>query len=235
VPEILSRLGLGSDEGHATGGVMQRFNNSLKTVVPRGVLPLVLGMARTTPVRRFQRHNGCMVAPLQSPETRAVALPNNQIGAIRLNIQGREPFGRVRPGAEARALLQEIAAEFEPLVLPGGTTPIVDWVRPVEDLFGAEHHPDLPDLLIRFRDDLGVLEACESPRLGCVRVPLNRIYNPRTGDHTDVSRLWLRTPEVRAGARLPEANAIDVAPTVLKMLGVPVPNWMDGRPLPAVA
>ena len=40
---------------------------------------------------------------------------------------------------------------------------------------------------------------------------------------------------MRPGALLPEANSIDVAPTVLKMLGVPVPNWMNGQPLPAVA
>jgi len=235
MPEIVSRMGLGSDEGRASSGIMRRFNNSLKTVVPRAVLPLVYRMAETGPVRRFQQHNGCMVSPLQSPETQAAALPNNRIGAVRLNLQGREPFGRIAPGAEAKALLKDIAAEFESLVLPGSTTPIIEWARPIEDVFSAEHHPDLPDLLVRFRDDLGVLETCESPRLGRIRVPLNRSYNPRTGDHTKTSRLWLKTPEVRPGALLPEANSIDVAPTVLKMLGVPVPNWMDGQPLPAVA
>ena len=34
-----------------------------------------------------------------------------------------------------------------------------------------------------------------------------------------------------AGARLTEVRALDVAPTVLALLGAPIPEWMEGRPL----
>ncbi len=38
---------------------------------------------------------------------------------------------------------------------------------------------------------------------------------------------------VPAGTKLGEARAIDIAPTVLALLGVPTPVWMEGRPLEA--
>ena len=35
-----------------------------------------------------------------------------------------------------------------------------------------------------------------------------------------------------AGLALGELRNVDVAPTVLALLGVPVPDWMEGRPIP---
>ena len=40
---------------------------------------------------------------------------------------------------------------------------------------------------------------------------------------------------VQPGATLGEVRVIDVAPTVLALLGAPVPEWMEGRRLPELA
>jgi arylsulfatase A-like enzyme len=37
---------------------------------------------------------------------------------------------------------------------------------------------------------------------------------------------------VAAGARPGTVRAVDVAPTVLALLGVPIPDWMEGQPIP---
>jgi hypothetical protein len=37
---------------------------------------------------------------------------------------------------------------------------------------------------------------------------------------------------VAAGARPGTVRAIDVAPTVLTLLAQPIPDWMEGRPIP---
>jgi arylsulfatase A-like enzyme len=39
---------------------------------------------------------------------------------------------------------------------------------------------------------------------------------------------------VPAGLALGEVRSIDVAPTVLGLLGAPIPAWMEGRPIPAL-
>ena len=110
------------------------------------------------------------------------------------------------------------------------------------ELFGDGSHPDLPDLTVAFRTDLGPLEACESARVGLVEVPLwSRARRAdgwpqhlgRTGDHTDASRLWLQEGGTLPGrtAAIGEASVRDVAPTALQALGVPVPEGIDGHAL----
>jgi predicted AlkP superfamily phosphohydrolase/phosphomutase len=175
---------------------------------------------------------GCLLHPLESPRTRAAALRNNRCGAIRLNLKGREPVGRVAPGAEARALLAELRRELLALRHPPTGEPIVTRVVSAEEAFGPDHHPDVPDLMVVFRSDLGPIEACASERAGLVRVPIYHPNVPRSGDHTVESRLWCRGAGVPAGARLPDANVLDLAPTVLRLLDVPPPDTCDGRPLP---
>lgn len=39
---------------------------------------------------------------------------------------------------------------------------------------------------------------------------------------------------VAGGLALGEVRSIDVAPTVLALLGVPIPAWMEGRPIPGI-
>jgi hypothetical protein len=61
-----------------------------------------------------------------------------------------------------------------------------------------------------------------------VEVPLYKPHMPRVGDHTTESRLWtlgLPAPGAVAG------NVLDIAPTVLSLLDVARPEWLDGRPL----
>jgi arylsulfatase A-like enzyme len=38
-------------------------------------------------------------------------------------------------------------------------------------------------------------------------------------------------PGLDAGARLSGASTLDIAPTILRLLDVPVPEDLDGRPL----
>lgn len=182
-------------------------------------------------MRFLESAAGCLLEPLESARTRAVALPNNRCGAIRLNLEGREPRGCVAPGAQAAALLEEIAAEVRALRDPRTGGPIVKSVVTAGEAFGPGHHPDVPDLLIDFRTDLGLIEECVSPRAGRIRVPVYHPNIPRSGDHTVSSRLWLAGPGVPAGIELTGADVLDLAPTVLERLGVPLPEWLDGRPL----
>src|SRR5690606_30003131 len=146
------------------------------------------------------------------PTCRAAPVENNRVGGIRLNVAGREPCGRVAPGAEADALVDELRTELLALRLPGTDEPIVRAVHTPVEAFGPDHHPDLPDLMVVFRRDLGPLDRCWSPRVGLVEVPIGTPRLPRTGDHTDASRLWAAGPGIPAGTRLEPGDVLDVAP-----------------------
>lgn len=111
--------------------------------------------------------------------------------------------------------------------------PIVERVVTAAEAFGPDHHPDVPDLMIVFRDDLGVLESCESDEVGLIEVPLYHPKLPRTGDHTTVSRLWVEGPCLAPANNSVRANVLDIGPTILSLLGVPADD-LDDRPIDLV-
>lgn len=230
LPEVLVRLGMGS--GRRSGG--SSWLRRLQTKVshsPRIVQPLLRRLADTSLVKRWQTGAGCLLDPLESPSTLAASLRNNRCGAIRLNLRGREPFGQVDPGSEAEELISALRQELLALRHPANGALIVKRVVTAAEAFGSGYHPDVPDLMVVFRTDLGPLEACHSPRVGLVKVPLFHPNIPRSGDHTVESRLWIMGPGFPSGTRLPDANVLDIAPTVLRLLDLPLPDLLDGAPL----
>jgi predicted AlkP superfamily phosphohydrolase/phosphomutase len=158
-------------------------------------------------------------------------LINNRCGAIRLNLKGREPFGGVEPGSEAEWLVDLIRQELRALKDPRTNQPIVEEIVTATEMFGSDHHEDVPDIMVVFRTDLGALEQCASESVGLVRVAINYPGYPRTGDHTTESRLWILGPRVRPGVSSSQGDVLDIAPTVLSLLDVPLPEWLEGRPL----
>jgi len=230
LPEVLLRMGLSSVSAAATSVPRRAVRFAYHWLRNRiGVF----GHRRpfTGPVlgARVRDFFGTPVDGLQSSATRAVTTLNNRVGAIRLNLKGREPNGCVEPGTEADTVLDVIRQELERLEhLPSGER-LVERVVTAEELFGRDRHPDVPDLMVVFRTDLGQLEACWSPRYGSIRRPLFTPEKPRTGDHTTESRLWLSGPGASAGEG--RASSLDLAPTVLHALHVPVPPAVAGRSL----
>ena len=227
LPEFLVRLGFGSGRGTAAQ-VRSRLPRPLRSLARR----VVPGRAR----QKLQTAAGSLSWPLESTATRAIAVPNNRCGAIRLNLKGREPYGAVEPGLEEQALLEELRQELLALEDPATGERIVVRAVTATEKFGRDRHPDTPDLMVVFRTDLGLIEHCRSERVGLLHVPVDDPNTPRTGDHTVESRLWIRDGSISGGTRLPDACVLDIGPTVLELLGVPVPETMDGRTLlPATA
>jgi predicted AlkP superfamily phosphohydrolase/phosphomutase len=219
LPEVLVRLGAGSGHG-AAAQVRSRLPIGLRRVIRK----LVPGGMR----RRLQEAAGSLPSPLASPATRATALPADVNGYVRLNLLGREPHGSVAP-AEADSVLAEIRRALLELRDPASGEPIVSQIVSADEAFGPERSRDVPDLMVGFRTDLGRLDACESERVGLIRVPF-RVAN-RSGDHTGEARLWVAGPLDAAHDRNGRAHSLDIAPTILSLLDVPIPAELEGRPL----
>jgi predicted AlkP superfamily phosphohydrolase/phosphomutase len=191
---------------------------------------LVIGMdsAEATLIERYMAE-GAMPQPFEAPTTKAMALLNNRCGAIRLNLKGREPHGTVAPGNEETAILEDLRAVLLGLRHPEGGEPIIEHALTAREAFGPDHHPDVPDMIIAFRTDLERIEAADSPQLGRIAVPSFTHLLPRSGDHTDTSRVWVRGPGIPRGERRADANVLDIAPTILNLLGAPIASEIAGR------
>jgi predicted AlkP superfamily phosphohydrolase/phosphomutase len=154
---------------------------------------------------------------------RAFALYSFSDGFVRLNVRGREGRGGVAPGDYDRA-----CAEVSELVRGltddrGG--PVVEEVlrlRRAPD-HGPNDHP--ADLVVRWAGH--ARDRFVHPRYGALGpVPVRR-----TGGHVADGFLCAAGDGVPAGIRLRPGEPLDVAPTVLALMGQSSSSPLPGRAL----
>jgi len=150
-------------------------------------------------------------------------------GPIFVNLRGREPQGIVEPGAEYEALRAQIESDLRQVVDPETGQPFVGQIHRREELYTGPHTRRAPDLIFAPRN-------WSHQPFGTHEFASHRWLEPcrdRSGTHRLDGLLALWGPGVRRGAQVEGAAIVDVAPTVLALLGVPIPADMDGRVLSA--
>ncbi len=159
--------------------------------------------------------------------SRAFCIPNDYTGAIRINLKGREPHGLVEPGKEYDALCDELINELSTMVNPDTGKKAVSEVLIIDKLYQGEHIWDLPDLIVKWAGDAPI-RALYSPRIGTISGE-----NPerRTGAHRPYGFLVASGKHISRGKTIEGASIMDIAPTILYLMGQPVPRDMDGNVL----
>jgi predicted AlkP superfamily phosphohydrolase/phosphomutase len=156
------------------------------------------------------------------------AYPVGVTGALNINLQGREPAGAVSPGAEYDEVVQYIQKTLLELRDPDTNEPMVSRVLRREEIYRGPFVDQAPDLVIVWQDYaykatflLGHSNKLMSP-------VLNGFYS---GFHTMDGILLVNGPGVKQGLTIDDAEIIDVAPTILALLGLAIPRDMDGKVL----
>ncbi len=222
---MMERLGHQVPAGGA-GSIVSRPVNALRRAVPWSVrLQLHL---RLSPEQQDKVMVGIWLGGIDWARTRAFAESEPHCGWIRLNVRGREPQGIVAPGAEYEALRERIVSELGQVVDAETGEPAVDVVLRREELDGASgpRADELPDLAVRWTNRW-VLRAVRHPTAG--EVHQNARDVPWTEHHGD-GFLVAAGPGVAAGAEA-SGRIVDVAPSLLALLGREAPAAMEGRPL----
>ncbi len=161
--------------------------------------------------------------------SRTRAYSNGYAGPIFINLKGREPEGIVMPGEEYDALNAQIIDDLRQLKEPGSDLPFVGDIYPGRSIYVGPYVDRAPDLVFFPRD-------WRYAGLGMVEFSSNRWLTPspdRSGHHRMDGILFLSGPGIRRSQRIPDASIMDVAPTVLALMNVPIPAEMDGRVLEA--
>jgi len=152
-------------------------------------------------------------------------------GQIYINLKGREPQGIVEPGPGYEALRLRIERGLNELTDPDDGLPIVSRVVRREHVFHGLMTEAAPDLIVVMRDLAFITRHGYeySPQPGKI------FASPglhQSGSHRLEGLLIAAGANTRTGGFISQgADLIDVAPTVLQVLGCPVPLEMDGRPL----
>jgi predicted AlkP superfamily phosphohydrolase/phosphomutase len=157
---------------------------------------------------------------------RTQAYAQGNFGQIFLNLKGRQPNGCVA-SEDVRPILEELKAELRAIPHPETREPLVENVYERDELYDGPHATLAPDLTV-------VLADWRYRTIGLHDFTTNRLIAPAfgpTGDHRMEGILIAAGPAFRQGAQPKGATLLDVAPTVLHLLDVPVPHDMDGRVL----
>lgn len=156
-------------------------------------------------------------------QTRAYAMG---LSGINLNMKDREGMGIVTK-AEADPLMNEIKEKL--LQLKDGDKNVIRSVKFARDIYTGGYKDRSPDIIpgtdTGYRADWGCVTGCVGRK---TIYPNDKHWN---GDHCHDSDLVKGVLFTSWKHESDNPSIMDVAPTVLKMLGVKPPGYMDGRTL----
>jgi predicted AlkP superfamily phosphohydrolase/phosphomutase len=152
-------------------------------------------------------------------------------GDIWLNVQGREPKGIIPDREDYEKTREKIIMLLQKLKIDRKCP--IKVVKKREEIYWGAYLNEAPDLLIFFNSGWQAARI-----LGTDVTEKFIIHNPKwSGGHdgahdpTDVPGLFgLLGPKVRSSRKI-KCNLWDIAPTILRLMNIPVPNDMDGQPI----
>ncbi|MGE0455440.1 MAG: alkaline phosphatase family protein [Vicinamibacteria bacterium] len=152
------------------------------------------------------------------------------LGQIYFNLRGRESRGIVSAGEEYKALQDEIRDALLPLTDPDDGARVFADIYKRDDIYKGEYLQNAPDLQVGFNDGYRV---GWQDTLGVIQRTLVENNNRKwSGDHcataTEISGGVLF---INAKLSTEQPHIMDLAPTILKALGTPIPKDLDGKPL----
>ena len=159
--------------------------------------------------------------------TRAYAMG---IGQIYFNLRGREAKGIVSPGAEARQLADELSARLLTMKDPDDGSPIVRAVYKRDDIYSGEFLANASELQVGMEDGYRVSwqTTLGGSPAGIVYANMKK-WSADHGGYDFATTAGVLISNRRASSETP--SIMDIAPTVLKYFGTPVPGDIDGKAL----
>lgn len=159
--------------------------------------------------------------------SRTTVYSKGNYGQLFVNLQGREPMGTVSAGAEYERVRDDLIRRLRAIVDPRTGRPLLGQIFKREELFWGPHVEEAPDVCF-LPEDMRYIS------IGDMDFTSNRFIVDAfgiSGGHRMHGILVAHGPSIRPGARTSTAKIVDLAPTMLHLLGQPVVDDMDGRVL----
>lgn len=159
-------------------------------------------------------------------KTRAFSLG---LAGIFINRKGRESCGIVEEGEELQNLKRALISKLTGLVDKDTGEIAIRMVWDTEDIYSGPYTYDAPDLLIGYSAGYRNSWACTTGRV------TELVFEDNTkhwsGDHCVDPRIVPGVLFVNKEINTKSPNITDIAPTILNLFGVKIPEYMKGKPL----
>jgi predicted AlkP superfamily phosphohydrolase/phosphomutase len=171
--------------------------------------------------RRGEEH----LAGVDWSRTRAFAIG---LAGIYINTRDKYAQGVVEPGVEVDRLRDEIAERLTALVHTESGASAVKRVYIASKFYKGPYKDDAPDLIVGYQR--GYRVSWETAIGRSTEEVFHANVKAWSGDHCVDPSLVPGILFCNRPVRSPNPRLIDVAPTVLSLFGIPVPDSMDGKP-----
>ncbi len=152
---------------------------------------------------------------------------------VRLNLKGREPHGIVEPH-EAEEVLNFLIGELEKVVDPRTGQRVFPHIYRREEIYSGDYAAQAADLLMSYWEDgaYHVRPSYKSPdgHFMATNAGVLPGESDWSGDHR-MNGILIAHGAPFKKTLVENATLCDLAPTILHLMGLPVPDDMDGRVL----
>lgn len=176
-------------------------------------------------INRWLQDNGWLNFTKDPPDSLRDIHPDSKAysmdpGRIFVNLRGREPQGSVDAGREYEALRKELTDALSELREPESGEPMIERVYKREEIYSGDCYPQAPDL---------VAMPCRGYDLkGSVKKAVLTEKGVINGAHTyNDAMIYIQGQDINKQ----EVAIVDVMPTILRLMDVPIPRDVDGSVL----
>ena len=150
------------------------------------------------------------------------------LNGLYLNLKGREREGIVEPGVEAESLKDELRRRLNGLVDPASGRVGITGVFDCEAVYAGPYVDNAPDLIVGYAD--GYRASWDSVMGKVTSQIFEDNLKAWSGDHCVDPRLVPGVLFCNHKISDEKPDIVDVAPTVLKLFGLDLPGYLDGKP-----
>ena len=163
-----------------------------------------------------------------------VAYSDEHRSNVWINLRGREPQGTVEPGAEYEDLRNEIVGRLHELTDPKSGERVADKIYVREELYPGPQTGVTPDIhvVLRQRPLYVSRPSRDAHGPGCIEHLTAEQLVGRwliSGRHRPNGIVVMKGPGIVKDRELVGTSIMDLAPTILTLMGLPVLDSMDGR------
>ena len=193
----------------------------VKRVVPKSIQGVLRRKVRGT----RSTFKSDIEASLDWQLTRAF-FPSIPAQGIFINTGSGNRVGTVQPGKEYDDLRAKLREALQALTEPDSGEALMDWVKYREELYSGPQAKYAPDIVFCARN----YSYLARQHFGDPRIIRLSEHTPN-GFHRPEGIFIARGKEIKEGHEFSGADIMDLAPTVLYLMGYPVPDDMDGKVL----
>ncbi len=150
------------------------------------------------------------------------------IFGININLEGREPQGIVK-NDEYDKVCESLREELYQLRDPETGGKIIEKVYKREEIYSGPYLEDAPDIVYHFKQPFYYVKKDLFSSEIFKKITSKETIRANHLNHSSKGIFLAKGPHINSKGMLKGVRIIDVAPTILYLMGLPIPKNMDGR------